>query len=192
MLFRKSPFLKSIDPLTREVNIMGIKDWAVLVEYIRMLPYGRNKNRTDLSLVLKEGKGTCSSKHALLKTLADLNGVEDVSLWLVIFRMNGSNTPAIQTLLADSKFDFIPEAHCVIQQYGFYSDVTNATSDFGQIENDVMASVQITPKQVGKFKAEYHQQFLKTWLADLGRADEFDDLWKLREACISVLTADKR
>lgn len=191
MLFRKPPLLKSKDPLTQEVRNLGIKDWAVFVEYIRMLPYGRNKNRTDMSLVLKEGRGSCSSKHALLKSIADINKIDDVTLWLVMFKMNGNNTPAIKELLDDSNFEFIPEAHCVIQQYGFFTDVTHATSSFDDIEFDVLESVKISPKQVGKYKVDYHQKYLKAWLEDQGRSEMYNELWSLREACIKAL-ATKR
>ena len=39
-----------------------------LIVKVKNLPYGRNANRYDFSLVLSENKGTCSSKHAFLKS----------------------------------------------------------------------------------------------------------------------------
>ena len=59
--------LRSNDKLTKLVKSKGIESWNELTEFIKILPYGRNKNRTDFGLVLSEQKGTCSSKHALLK-----------------------------------------------------------------------------------------------------------------------------
>ncbi len=42
-----------------------------LIEKVKNIPYGRNANRYNFSLVLSENKGTCSSKHAFLKDFAD-------------------------------------------------------------------------------------------------------------------------
>ncbi|MGB1018788.1 MAG: hypothetical protein ACPGVH_06945, partial [Chitinophagales bacterium] len=70
--------LTSEDEITKLVKSNGICSWDELTEYIRNLPYGRNENRTDLGLVLSEKKGTCSSKHALLKSIADSNNISNV------------------------------------------------------------------------------------------------------------------
>ncbi len=64
--------LNSKDKLTLLIKGKNIFTWNELTHFIRHLPYGRNSNRTDLSLVIKEQKGTCSSKHALLKEIANL------------------------------------------------------------------------------------------------------------------------
>jgi hypothetical protein len=45
----------------------GITTFQQALEYIHRLPYGRNADRADYRLVLKEGKGTCSTRQALLK-----------------------------------------------------------------------------------------------------------------------------
>jgi hypothetical protein len=38
---------------------------------IKQLLHGLNSNRTEFGLVIIERKGSCSSKHALLKQVAD-------------------------------------------------------------------------------------------------------------------------
>jgi hypothetical protein len=48
-----------------------------LLEKVKVIPYGRNLNRHDFSLVLSENKGTCSSKHAFLKDFADKNNIKN-------------------------------------------------------------------------------------------------------------------
>src|SRR5690606_5492103 len=91
--------LKSKDELTELAKSNGIETWNELTDFIKNLPYGRNKNRTDFGLVLSEKKGTCSSKHALLKSIADLNKVPNINLVVGIYRMNELNTPKIGTEL---------------------------------------------------------------------------------------------
>ena len=85
--------LTSKDKLTNLVRSKGIETWNELTEFIKTLPYGRNKNRTDFGLVISEKKGTCSSKHALLKSIADLNNILNIDLVIGIYRMTELNTP---------------------------------------------------------------------------------------------------
>ena len=72
--------LTSKDKLTQLAKNKGINTWNELTTYVKSLPYGRNNNRFEFGLVFSEGKGTCSSKHALLKKIADLMGVEATTL----------------------------------------------------------------------------------------------------------------
>lgn len=83
--------LTSKDKLTELAKSNGVETWNELTEFIKKLPYGRNKNRTDSSLVLFEQKGTCSSKHALLKSIADLNNVPNIKLIIGIYRITQLN-----------------------------------------------------------------------------------------------------
>ncbi|MEO8071760.1 MAG: hypothetical protein ABI686_00790 [Acidobacteriota bacterium] len=56
------------------------------------MPYGRNSNRADFNLVLKENRGMCATKHALLAALAAEHN-QPVFLTLGIYEMNEGNTP---------------------------------------------------------------------------------------------------
>lgn len=91
--------LKSKDPLTLELLASQIQTWKELLAIVRNLPYGRNSNRKDITLVWKEQKGTCSSKHAFLKYVADLNTITNIELILGIYKMKESNTRNIGTFL---------------------------------------------------------------------------------------------
>ncbi|HET7819119.1 MAG TPA: hypothetical protein VFL70_07400, partial [Bacteroidia bacterium] len=51
-------------------NIFTFKKAAA---FIQQLPYGRNLNKNNLASLFIDNCGTCSTKHALLKTLADEN-----------------------------------------------------------------------------------------------------------------------
>jgi len=70
--------LNSDDQLTKLIKSKGINSWNILTEYIASLPYGRTSNRANFKLVISEKKGSCSSKHALLKKIADLNGIPNI------------------------------------------------------------------------------------------------------------------
>ena len=179
--------LSSNDGLTHLANNQGIFSWKQLTDYIKNLPYGRNANRTDLSLVLSEGKGTCSSKHALLKQIADLNNIPDIKLIIGVYRMNQTNTPKIGTSLSDHSIDFIPEAHCYLKINGERIDFTTSSSEFQRLEADIIQELEIEPWQVSDFKVEYHKDFIKQWLKESKSSFSFEEIWQIRERCIANL-----
>lgn len=90
---------------------IGIYTFQAATAYICGLPYGRNANKADLLSFFTDGKGTCSTKHAVLKQVAEENGYTDLYLILGIFKMNGQNTPLVGDTLAQYQLDYIPEAH---------------------------------------------------------------------------------
>ncbi len=184
---RENYKLNSKDKLTELAKSNGIKTWNELTEFIKDLPYGRNKNRTDFGLVLSERKGTCSSKHALLKSIADLNNVPKIDLIIGIYRMTELNTPRIGTELTKNSIEFIPEAHCYLKINGKRTDLTTKKSEFKKIEKDIIQEKKIRPEQVAEFKVDYHKKFIESWLKETESEFEFDQIWEIREKCITNL-----
>ena len=180
--------LSSNDVLTHLANHQGLFSWNQLTAYIKNLPYGRNANRSDFSLVMTEEKGTCSSKHALLKQVADLNNIPNIKLIIGIYKMNEQNTPKIGATLSNHSIDFIPEAHCYLKINGERIDFTTSASEFKRLEADIIQELEIEPWQVADFKVKYHQDFIKQWLKDASSSFSFDEIWQIRERCIANLS----
>lgn len=177
----------SEDDLTLSLREHNIANWSELLAHVKRIPYGRNENRNDFSLVFKENKGTCSSKHALVKTIADLNQMQDIKLILGIYKMNHLNTPKISDTLLNHNLDYIPEAHCYLKINNLRVDVTHTNSDVSKLESDIVNELEIETNQVIDFKIIYHQQYLKDWLKREGISLSFEQLWKIREECIKKL-----
>ncbi|SHI32643.1 hypothetical protein [Aquimarina spongiae] len=184
----KNYHLLAEDPLTQPILSKGIKDWSGLLEYVRHIPYGRNANRTDVSLVIKEHQGTCSSKHALLKTVADLNSIP-ATLIMGIYKMNVNNTPKIGNVLEEHDLDYIPEAHCYLRIGDQTIDVTSASSSFDRIQDAVLEEQAIIPEQVGAYKVDVHKIFIKEWIVENNISLSFEEVWNLREQCIKNLSS---
>ena len=183
--------LDSSEILTTLVRSTSINSWENLISHVQLLPYGRNSSRSDLSLVIIEGKGTCSSKHAFLAKVAAENHLEEVQLFIGIYKMNAINTPGIGASLQQHKLDYIPEAHCYLKIEGVSKDFTSAASNFSNIEQELMEEIEITSSQVVNFKIAYHQKFLRKWLVDQDIHLNFEELWSIREQCIENLTTLK-
>jgi len=141
--------------------------------------------------VISENKGSCSSKHAFLKALADENQIPEVTLFIGIYKMNGTNTPKTAVVLGNNNIDFIPEAHCYLKTGNEYIDATSPDSCFENIKSVILEEIAIAPYQVGDFKIGYHQAFLKKWLSDTGSVFSFIDIWNIREQCIEALSTNK-
>ncbi|MFP4845591.1 hypothetical protein [Winogradskyella sp. PE311] len=179
--------LNGDDTMTRSINEIGISTLNALCLFIKYLPYGRNSNRLDLSLVWKERKGTCSSKHAFLKRVADLNNIS-VDLILGMYKMNYSNTPKIGDTLKTTNLKYIPEAHCYLKINNNRFDYTSSTSNFNRIKKDILLERQILPEQVSEFKVHFHKIYLRDWIKKNNILYSFEDIWKLREQCIKKLS----
>ncbi|WP_445716356.1 hypothetical protein [Flavobacterium sp.] len=163
-------------------------EFKELIDKIKKLPYGRNANRYDFSLVLSENKGTCSSKHAFLKDFADKNEIENVKLYIGIFKMSEANTPKLGDLLLRNNIEYIPEAHCYLKINQIPVDATTSDSFYDKIKQDIMEEIEIIPNQVSDFKVEYHKAFLKKWIKETNQNNTFEEIWEIREQCIEKLS----
>ena len=159
-----------------------------LIDKVKNIPYGRNANRYDFTLVLSENKGTCSSKHAFLKDFADKNEIKNVKLYIGIFKMNEVNTPKLGDLLSKNNINYIPEAHCYLKINQIPVDATTSDSFYDKIKQDIMEEIEILPNQVSDFKVEYHKAFLKKWIKETNQNNTFEEIWRIREECISKLS----
>ena len=174
-------------PIGKICQSLDICTFNQAVQYIRKLPYGRNTSRHNFSLVLTEGKGTCSSKHGFLKSLAEENDIENVKLILVFYKMNETNTPGVGRVLDQFALSYIPEAHCVLKVKDLVIDVTSSNSDFGQLSKDVIDTRIISVGDIAEKKPIWHREYLQNWLQKSSLTYTIDQLWQIREACINSL-----
>ena len=162
-------------------------NWEETINFVKQIPYGRNSNREDFSLIISENKGTCSSKHAYLKDFATRNGIPNVQLIIGIYKMTESNTN-IGNILSEHAIEYIPEAHCYLKINHKTVDVTSKEADFEKLRNDLLEEIEIEPYQVADFKVNYHQKFIKKWLKESNSPFSFEKIWKIREQCIQKLS----
>jgi hypothetical protein len=150
---------------------------------VRSLPYGRNSDHSDWRLVLGEGRGTCSTKHALLADLARENR-RHVALVLGIYEMDEDNTQEIGTVLDRNGLPCVPEAHCYLAHEGARVDLTREAGGTEQIQG-FLQEEEIEPRQIGEYKVEAHWGFVRRWATERGL--DSGHVWRVREECIAVL-----
>ncbi len=175
-------------PIADEFIARGITDFRATGRYLHHLPYGRNSDRSDFRLVLPEGRGTCSTKHALLAELAREQNLPLV-LTLGIYEMHERNTPGVGVVLDRHGLPYIPEAHCYVRYAGTRIDITRSGAEPTEPIDRFLAEEAIVPAQIGDYKVQFHQRFLRSWLSNTDMVGNlsFAEIWKIREECIAAL-----
>jgi hypothetical protein len=176
-------------PVSTEIVARGILDFRASGRYLHSLPYGRTADRTDFFAVLHEGRGTCSTKHALLAALAQEQSLP-VKLTLGIYEMHERNTPGVGAVLAQYSLSSLPEAHCYLMYEGRRIDITRSGVEPAELIAQFLHEEIITPEQIGEYKVALHRRVMQDWVMNnpaLVKGRNFEEVWQIREACITVL-----
>jgi len=173
--------------LSKACKLLDLNDFNQVCNYIKHLPYGRTKERSNYVSILEEHKGTCSTKHAFLKQLAIENEIETIKLYLGIYKMNDANTSGIASVLKKYNLNYIPEAHTYLKIDNTVLDVTRLVTSKVSFETSLLNEVEILPEQISAFKVNYHQDYLKKWIASKKIPYSFKKIWDIREECIANL-----
>ena len=186
MYFSSQTINPKAGPLSKQLYDTGVQNLATLLEWVRNQPYGRNSDRTDYSLVLTEKKGSCSTKHALIKAVTTENEWPDVNLYIGFFFMDGFLFPQLDDILKEAGIEGIPEAHAFLVINGEYFDISGLSSP---IEEDLIVDeMEIEPEGIGDLKISVHKGFLGEWAEAEKINLPIDQLWAIREACITKLS----
>ncbi|WP_367208860.1 GNAT family N-acetyltransferase [Sphingobacterium sp. R2] len=195
-LFSRRLFFKPLDfaienksgAISESFSSIGINTFKQASEWVSHLDYKRNRDKNNKLVLFEELCGTCSTKHALLKRLADENGNQNLKLILGIFNMNGRNTPAIKGVLDKYNLKYVPEAHNYLRTNNYMLDFTGISVNETKFELDLLDEIEIDPDQITDYKVQYHKDFLSGWIKDNKIPYTLDELWKIREECIRAIT----
>ncbi len=174
-------------PTTATFLALGIVDLRKAARWLYELPYGRNSERSNWRLVPIERRGTCSTKHALLASLASEQRVP-LLLTLGLYEMCEANTPGVGATLARYHLVALPEAHCYVRFEETRIDVTRA-GILPAAPISFQYEESIEPDQIGEYKVEMHRRFLRSWVErhNPPHSLPWEEAWRVREACIAAL-----
>ena len=181
--------IKSTGRISKEFLARNILTFSQATSFIKELAYGRNTDKNNVVSVFIDNCGTCRSKHALLKRLADETNFKTVKLIVGLFKMNKKNTAEISATLLENKLEYIPEAHCYLKFEDQILDLTKINSDPPGFLNDLIEEIEILPEQITDYKVNYHKNYLVTWLNTNKQINSsLHDIWEIREQCILDLS----
>jgi len=110
-------------PVSKMFIDLGITSMLEACRHVHALPYGYNSNSDDLMILFKEKKGTCTTKHAVIGTLAQELALP-VHKNVGIYAMTEEIVSGTNTLLAEFHLPYIPMLHCFLSYENFRIDLT--------------------------------------------------------------------
>lgn len=183
--------LEPVGPVSQAFLAEGIPSFADACARIARATYRRVSNPVNPLAVLQEGCGTCSSKHILLKRLADEQGKgERVKLMLGIFFWGPAFSPRLEPVLAGSGFPVLPEAHCYLRIDGCIVDLTSDAWGPPRFVETLAEEIEIDSMDSAMaMKRDRHRSWMANWLAREHPEADFEMVWGLREACVHALSS---
>ena len=126
-VFPDAPIASS-GPVSDRFLSLGIDTFHDACRYVHELPYGYNSDRDDLMILFEEKMGSCTTKHAVIATLA-------VELTLAVEKNIGiyAMTEAIVTgtgrILDTYQIPYVPMIHCFLGYGQYRVDLTDGNAN---------------------------------------------------------------
>ena len=109
--------------VSRKFLDLGISRFIDACRYVHHLPYGYNSDRDDLMILFKEGMGSCTTKHAVIATLAQELGLPIVKI-IGIYRMVEKIVTGTDSILDRYNLPYLPMVHCFLEYDNHWIDLT--------------------------------------------------------------------
>lgn len=122
-LFPDGELNAAAGPVAAEFLRRGVKTFQEACRLVHALPYGYNSDRDDLMILFKEGRGTCTTKHAVIATLALELGLE-VHKHVGIYAMTEEIVTGAGRIAADHGLPYVPMVHCFLRHAEAMVDLT--------------------------------------------------------------------
>jgi hypothetical protein len=102
---------------------LGIHSFLEACRYVNELPYGYNSDRDDLMILFKEKMGSCTTKHAVVATLAAELGLP-ITRGVGIYPMTEAIVTGTDKILAQYSLPYVPMIHCFLEYKDYRVDLT--------------------------------------------------------------------
>ena len=141
--------------------IQGVATFQEACRRVHRLPYGYNADRDDLFALFQEGKGTCTSKHAVIATLARELALP-VEKHIGIYAMTEALVTGTQTIINRYQLPYLPMVHCFLQADTIRVDLTagNRNGKNGPIK-EFLFTMPVAPNISGKEEYLLYRKALK-------------------------------
>ena len=110
-------------PVSKEFLALGIRSFLDACRYVHELPYGYNSDRDDLMILFKEKMGTCTTKHAVIATLAAELGLA-ITKSVGVYAMTEAIVTGTDKILAEYGLPYVPMIHCFLEHGNYRVDLT--------------------------------------------------------------------
>jgi hypothetical protein len=173
---------------------MGIHHFIDACRFVQELPYGYNSNRDDLMILFKENFGSCTTKHAVIATLAAELGLP-IGKAIGIYAMTEEIVSGTSKILDRYGLPYVPMLHCFLVHGDHSVDLTEGNHNG---KNRPIDDFLFTEKVIANITAkdEYlvYRKALKERILFRNEMKGIDikRILKAREEALSLLRANLR
>ena len=114
--------------VSNEFKKIGVQGFIDACRYVHRLPYGYNSDRDDLLVLFREGYGSCTTKHAVIATLAEELRVSVVKN-IGVYAMTEKIVTGTNGILKEFDLPYIPMVHCFLVYGDFRVDLTEGNQN---------------------------------------------------------------
>jgi hypothetical protein len=168
---------------------LGIETFIDACRFVHRLPYGYNSDRDDLMILFKEKFGTCSTKHAIIATLAaeiDL----PIHRMMGIYPMTEEIVAGAGGILVNYGLPYVPMIHCFLSHGDHRVDLTEGNHNGKKRAIDTfLYTAQVVPTISAKDEYLLYRTALKESI--IGRSEmagaALKDVLHAREEGLALL-----
>ncbi|BBO68427.1 hypothetical protein DSCA_23570 [Desulfosarcina alkanivorans] len=118
----------SSDGVSEQFSALGVDTFHHACRYVHDLPYGYNSDRDDLFVLFEEKMGSCTTKHAVIATLAgELNLPVEKNIG--IYAMTEAMVTGTDAILARYGLPYVPMIHCFLGYGQYRVDLTDGNAN---------------------------------------------------------------
>lgn len=110
-------------PVPKAFQDLGIQSFQEACRCVHALPYGYNSDRDELMILFKEKMGTCSTKHAVIATLASELDLP-ITRGVGIYAMTEAIVTGTNKILTEYNLPYVPMIHCFLEYGKLRVDLT--------------------------------------------------------------------
>ncbi|MFH0729537.1 MAG: hypothetical protein V2B19_24755 [Pseudomonadota bacterium] len=173
---------------------MGIHHFIDACRFVQKLSYGYNSNRDDLMILFKENFGSCTTKHAVIATLAAELGLP-IGKAIGIYAMTEEIVSGASKILDRYGLPYVPMLHCFLVHGDHRVDLTEGNNNGkNRPIDDFLFTEKVIPNITAKDEYLVYRKALKDHILFRNEMKGIDitRILKAREEALSLLMAKVR
>jgi len=123
-----NPVISKKGIISEKFLSLKIKNFWDACSYVHELPYGYNSTTDDILILFKERYGSCTTKHAVIATLAKELKIP-IYKTVGIYAMNEEIVTGTNHILVKYHLPYLPMNHCFLVYDSYRIDLTEGNNN---------------------------------------------------------------
>jgi hypothetical protein len=107
---------------------LGIRSFKEACLYVHNMDYGYNSDKDNKMILFIEGKGSCTTKHGVIATLAEELGIP-LYKKVGIYKFNETISIGTDKILQKYNLPYVPMVHCFLVYNEYRFDLTEGNNN---------------------------------------------------------------